>query len=149
MMGQPLPLITRLRFANLTDDNHSITSPASDNYNCIAWAYEVSNRLMWPGGYPDYYWPSDVIGTDELRALIQLFLDAGYEECETSEQEYGFSKVAIYGNEEGPQHAALQLASGRWTSKLGSYEDIEHDTLEVLEGKLYGQAFVFLKKRHA
>ena len=149
MIGWSLPWITQLRFPNLTNDNHSITSPASDNYNCIAWAYEVSNRLMWPGRYPDYHWPSGVIETDELRALTQLFLDAGYEECETGEQEYGFKKVAIYVNEEGPRHAALQLATGQWTSKLGSLQDIEHDTLEVLEGEFYGRAFVFLKKRHA
>jgi len=103
---------------------------------------------MWPGRYPEYHWPPDISGTDELQTLIQLFLDAGYEECDTGEQEYGFKKVAIYGNDEGPKHAALQLASGRWTSKLGEAQDIEHDTLEVLEGKLYGRAFVFLKKRH-
>lgn len=147
MIGRSLPRIMRLRFPNLTDDNHSIMSPTSDNYNCIAWAYEDSNKVMWPGESPDYYWPTDVISADETRALIQLFLDAGYEECDTGEQEDGFKKVAIYGDEEGPHHAALQLASGRWTSKLGKLQDIEHDTLEVLEGKDYGWAFVFLKKR--
>lgn len=149
MIGRSLPWIRRLRFPNLTDGNHSIMSPASDNYNCIAWAYEINDRLMWPGGFLDYHWPADVIDADETQALIQLFLDVGYEECDTGEQEYGFKKVAIYENEEGPQHAALQLESGRWTSKLGRLQDIEHDTLEALEGKFYGLASVFLKKRHA
>lgn len=145
MMGQPLPKNVQLRFPKLTDENHSITSPSTDNYNCIAWAYEVSNKLMWPG-YPDYYWPSGIVGRDELQTLIQLYLDSGYEECENSQQEAGFKKVAIYVNEEGPTHAARQLASGRWTSKLGMLEDIEHDTPEALEGESYGKAAVFLRK---
>lgn len=105
MMGRPLPKVARLRFPKLTDENHSITSPSTDNYNCIAWAYEVSNKWMWPG-YPDCYWPSDVAGVDELRTLIQLYLDAGYEECDNGQREDGFKKVAIYVNQEGPLHAA-------------------------------------------
>lgn len=135
-----------LIFPKLTDQNHSVSSPATDNYNCVAWAYEVSNKKMWPGA-PDYYWPSDVAGADELQTLIQLYLDAGYEQCDNGQREDGFKKVAIYVSQEGPQHVARQLKSGRWTSKLGDFEDIEHDTLEILEGESYGKATVFLKKR--
>lgn len=130
-----LPITTRFKFPKLTDDNHSPTSPPTDNYNCIAWAYEVSNKRMWPE-CPDYYWPSNAAGVDELRTLIQLFLNAGYEECENAQQEDGFQKVAIYVNQEGPTHAARQLESGRWTSKLGNLADIEHDTLEALEKRI-------------
>ena len=101
---------------------------------------------MWPG-IQDYYWPPDVAGVDELRTLIQLYRDAGYEECDNGQREDGFKKVAIYVNQEGPQHIARQLESGRWTSKLGDLEDIEHDTLEILEGRFYGKATIFLKKR--
>lgn len=147
MIGRPLPQDERSKdFPNLTDENHLITSVATENYNCIAWAYEVSNRRMWPGTQ-DYHWPSPVAGPDDLRTLMQLFLNAGYDECENGELEEGFKKIAIYMNQEGPQHAARQMESGRWTSKLGSGEDIEHDTLEALEGECYGKAIVFLKKR--
>lgn len=147
MTGQRLPWASRLKWPNLGDDNHSITSPATDNYNCIAWAYEVSNKRMWPGD-PDSYWPSDIAGMDELRTVIQLYLNKGYEECENGQHEDGFKKVAIYVNQEGPTHAARQLESGRWTSKLGILVDIEHDTLEALEGEFYGKAEVFLRKRN-
>jgi hypothetical protein len=136
----------RQSFPKLTDQNHSISSPASDNYNCVAWAYEVSNKKMWPGAR-DYYWPPDVAGGDTLQALIQLYLDAGYEQCDSGQREDRFKKVAIYVNQEGPQHVARQLESGRWTSKLGDLEDIEHDTLDILEGEDYGKATVFLRKR--
>ena len=147
MMGEPLPYIVRQkRWPNLTGENHLITSPASEDYNCIAWAYEVSDKRMWPGT-PDYYWPSKLAGVDEIGTLIQLYLDNGYENSKSGELEEGYKKIAIYVNQEGPQHAALQLESGRWTSKLGGMQDIEHDTLVGLEGALYGKATVFLRKR--
>ncbi len=44
-----------------------------------------------------------------------------------------------------PTHAARQLASGRWTSKLGKAEDIEHD-LHDLEGDLYGIVVLLMKR---
>lgn len=40
-----------------------------------------------------------------------------------------------------PSHAARQLPNGRWTSKCGQAEDIEHD-LRDLEGRLYGKGCV-------
>ena len=144
MIGQPLHHNVQRLFPNLTDDNHLIMSLETDNYNCIAWAYEVSNKRMWPGT-PDYYWPAGVTGTGELATLVQLYLDEGYEKCENGEPEEGYKKVAIYVNQDGPQHAALQLDSGQWTSKLGDLQDIKHDTLQALEGEEYGKAAVFLK----
>lgn len=145
MIGRPLPYHIRTLFPNLTNHNHRITSLETDNYNCIAWAYKVSDKRMWPGN-PDYYWPSEVTGPDELATLVQLYLNEGYEKCGDGEQEEGYEKVAIYVNQEGPQHAALQLDCGLWTSKLGNLQDIEHDTIEGLEGAVYGRAIVFLKK---
>lgn len=100
---------------------------------------------MWPGS-SDFPLPSGVSGRDELEILIQFYLDSGYAKCESGASEEGYKKVAIYVNQDGPTHAALQLDSGHWTSKLGSSEDIEHDTVMALEGALYGQAMVFLRK---
>ncbi|MBI4284380.1 MAG: hypothetical protein HY670_00560 [Chloroflexi bacterium] len=148
MTEQTLPQERRKTFPNLTDNNHSVTSPETDEYNCIAWAYEVSNKWMWPGAL-DYYSPYGLTRSDDLAALVQLYLGEGYAKCEHGEPEEGYKKVAIYVNQEGPQHAALQLESGKWTSKLGDWEDIRHDTLEALEGQEYGKATIFLKKRRA
>ncbi len=130
---------------NLTHDNHRVESWPTRVYNCIAWAYEVNDRRLWPGAV-GYFWPANITGADDLQTLKNLFIDAGYEECSDGLLEEGYKKVAIYVNNEGPQHAALQLESGHWTSKLGSLEDIEHHTLEALEGDFYGKATVFLKK---
>jgi hypothetical protein len=61
--------------------------------------------------------------------------------------EKGFEKVAIYvkGNQ-NPTHAARQLDSGIWTSKIGNEEDIEHSSPAVLEGLEYGAVAVVMKK---
>ena len=54
--------------------------------------------------------------------------------------------MAIFVDAVGvPTHAARQLASGLWTSKLGHSEDIEHD-LRALEGDTYGMVALLLKR---
>jgi len=98
---------------------------------------------MWPG-CQDYYWPSN--DKDDLQTVMQLYVNMGYKLCEDASLETGFEKVAIYVDQSEPLHAARQLDSGHWTSKLGSLEDIEHDNLSVLEGNYYGKAKVFLKR---
>ena len=47
-----------------------------------------------------------------------------------------------------PTHAARQLRSGRWTSKLGQAEDIEHE-LRALEGAIHGAVVLILKRQVA
>lgn len=130
---------------NLTNQNHFITSPQSYDYNCIAWAFGIDNRWIDPT-IPDF-WPFQAVSTNPLQAMVLAFEDKGYEQCDSPDSEAGYIKVAIYVGPGGLRHAALQLESGNWTSKLGNLEDIQHDTLEVLEGEEYGQAQIFLKKR--
>jgi len=133
-------------FPNLTNNNHLIASPKTDNYNCIAWSFEVNSKCMWPST-TGYYWPFETITIDPLENMLAGYLENGYEKCDSPDLEAGFKKVAIYVGPEGPRHAALQLESGKWTSKLGNLEDIQHDTLECLESEAYGKAVVFLRKR--
>ena len=42
-------------------------------------------------------------------------------------------------------HASLQLADGKWTSKLGFLNDISH-SLHALEGELYGSVVCIMKR---
>jgi hypothetical protein len=49
----------------------------------------------------------------------------------------GEEKICLYAKNGKPTHAARQLSNGRWTSKLGPDEDVEHD-LSDLEGRRYG-----------
>ena len=57
-----------------------------------------------------------------------------YEECQSAALDAGYEKIALYAlqNDNGvlvPTHAAKQLRDGRWMSKLGGLEDIEHNTV--------------------
>jgi hypothetical protein len=44
-----------------------------------------------------------------------------------------------------PLYAARQLPNGRWTSKLGEWEDIEH-ALHDLTGMVYGSVVLVMKR---
>jgi hypothetical protein len=78
----------------------------------------------------------------------------GYAVCATQSRvlENSIEKVAIYVDDAGgPTHAARQLADGTWTSKLGEWEDIQHNTLEAMEdsgglGLGYGKVALVLRR---
>lgn len=139
-------------FPNLTEDNCEITSKAKRGYNCIAWAAGDDQRAWWPVLGPEAYWPPGVPIEVTFDAFIQAYGTLGYEVTDNNKLEPGLEKIAIFGrlNPEGllePTHAALQLASGEWTSKLGKLEDIRHVALDGVEGPLYGTAMFYMARR--
>jgi hypothetical protein len=131
-------------FPRLTADNHPVTSPATPDYNCIAWSAGDTERWWQPG----LYWPAQTpTGDYGVGALTDAFQALGYEECGLDASvEPGFEKVALYGSGPLYTHAARQLPNGKWTSKLGKAEDIEHDTPEDVAGGLYGELFRIMKR---
>ena len=81
--------------------------------------------------------------------MLELFRSYGYELCENGILESGFEKIVIYARDNKPRHAARQLPTGLWTSKLGRYQDIEHATPEELEGDSngeYGRIVAFMRR---
>jgi hypothetical protein len=70
----------------------------------------------------------------------------GFVICADGSQEEGIEKIALYGTGDEYMHAALQLKTGKWTSKLGESEDIQHDAPENLAGPCYGQVTAFMKR---
>lgn len=66
--------------------------------------------------------------------------------CVDSSLEAGYEKVAIFVKNSLPSHAARQLESGAWTSKLGPSHDIEHDALSGVEGSEYGSVAKILRR---
>lgn len=143
-----LPPSREVRFPNLSAPNYSVSSPETDNYNCIAWAYGVDDRKLWPGVPDDYVWPDGLPQQEDIDTFIALFVGIGYEVCSSPDLEQGFEKVAIFANGDEPLHAARQLLSGKWTSKLGDWQDIEHDDLAAVEGNRYGQVNVILRRHY-
>lgn len=66
----------------------------------------------------------------DLDTLQQAFAALDYEICPDGGLETDFEKVVLYGTALFYTHVARQLPNGKWTSKLGRAEDIEHDTPE-------------------
>lgn len=126
-------------FPNLRRGEYQVTSPDADYNNCIAWAVHDDSRWWEPSGRIEHYWPSGVPMDYTAAALLAAYQSLGFEGCDNRNVEEGYEKVAIYATSDGAYaHAARQLTDGRWTSKLGNWQDIEHDTLEALEGTFYG-----------
>lgn len=128
----------------LTDANHSVTSPATFRYNCLAWAAGGAAK-KW-GDQAPYYWPKDVERGADIESLIRLFEWLGFERCADGEFEVGCEKVALYSFEGIWTHAARQKSDGVWTSKLGDFEDIDHTDPEDVAGGDYGEIAAFLKR---
>jgi hypothetical protein len=140
-----------LELPNLTPSSCEITSSQDTLYNCIAWAAEDNQKNWWPDPMEIGYWPAGVPRTDTRGAFIQAFKTLGYEPCLDGALQPGMQKIAIFGigqsGLEVPTHAALQLESGEWTSKLGNLEDVRHRTLHAVNGPLYGKAICYLSRR--
>jgi hypothetical protein len=106
-------------------------SPASTEYNCIAWAARETGRWWWPDAMNQYYWPPGVPRVESVDAFVAAYASLGYELCASAELEDGFERVIVYvDGANRPTHAARLLSTGWWTSKLGSQEDVEHDKPE-------------------
>jgi len=130
-------------FPGLTDDNHRVSSPRDFRYNCIAWSAGDTTHWWQPG----VYWPVAATRDDHgIGALEEAFRSLGYEDCPDDRLEPGFEKVALYGSGFMYTHAARQLPSGKWTSKLGKAEDIEHHTPDDVSGGVYGEVVQFMRR---
>jgi len=129
-----------------------VTSDATSEYNCLAWAVGDEDSWWAPIDGDGISWP-DHLPREWTRETVQAALaTAGYEPCQDGALIDGVEKAALYADEENITHIARQLPDGRWTSKLGSDCDIEHD-LEALEGfddgpgiYRYGRVVAFMSR---
>lgn len=137
------------------DTDFKVTSKETPVYNCIAWAYNIDNRWMWPntGEYVFldgvHFWPSDEIIDCNVNNFINAFKLKGYECCDNCQFEPGFRKIALYVKPDTTDctHAARETSSGYWTSKLGQFNDIQHGTAEAIENDEYGKVYCYMKKK--
>lgn len=132
----------------LTDQNCHVTSPATNRYNCLAWAAGENRRNWWPDPAGIGYWPATVRREVSIGAFVDAYGTLGFRLCFDGTLEEGLQKIAIFGKgvmgSEIPTHAALQLENGRWTSKLGPCEDIEHATPDAVNGPVYGTVVCYM-----
>ena len=132
-------------FPGLRGHAWSVTSPPDQNYNCIAWAAGDTTVRWWPDAASELHWPAGIPRVATLAAFRAAFAALGYADCGDEALEPGFEKIALFAQNGEPTHAARQLPSGRWTSKLGKREDIEH-ALHDLTGLIYGSVALVMKR---
>jgi hypothetical protein len=136
-------MIVSTDFPRLTSINHRITSSATADYNCIAWSVGDVEHWWQPG----VYWPGEPEFDDYgIGVLVQAFVTLGFSECNDGRLEQMCEKVALFGSSAFYTHVARQLPNGKWTSKLGRAEDIEHDSPDDVAGGLYGEVVQFMKR---
>ena len=131
-------------FPGLRDCQWEVTSTPSRRYNCIAWAVGLTKGWWWPSNKSD--WPDGVAREWTIEAFVAAFATKGFVACDHDHLEEGFEKIALYAMANRPTHAARQLPSGLWTSKLGNNHDITHATLEGVSGSVYGTAILLFKR---
>ena len=135
-------------FPGLAAGDYEVTSPADKRYNCIAYAAGDFSKWWWPTptDVKEVFWPAGVGRSETIGAFRDAFATLGFSECANDDVEASFEKVALFANDSGtPLHAARQLATGRWTSKLGELQDIGHSVRD-LEGDAYGKVVLIMKR---
>jgi hypothetical protein len=101
---------------------YRLTSERDSAYNCIAFA--AGDKSRWWSHLPGYKWPAPRNGL--ISSLVAVFQSLGFEDLGlhgNAGREEGHVKVALYQKNGLWTHAARQLTSGKWTSKLGPDED--------------------------
>ena len=115
----------------LEASEYQITSDATDEYNCVAWAVGEDDRWWSHEVDDEYFWPDRAPRSEGVESYQAMFALYGFAECDNGDLERGVEKIALFADEGRFTHVARQLNSGRWTSKLGEDCDIEHE-LEAL-----------------
>src|SRR5579871_5278130 len=103
------------------------------------------DRWWWPDPLGAGYWPNGIARTETQEAFVAAYATVGFAPTTDDSLQPGVEKIAVYAKGGKPTHAARQLPSGRWTSKLGRAEDIEHD-LSALAGDVYGTVAFILQR---
>ncbi len=135
----------RAALPRLTADNYRISSPATWEHNCVAWALGVTDVWWWP--LPGRYWPPGVPREETIEAFVAAFATLGYGPVAGHDPDPDIERIALYAQAGVPLHVARELPGGWWTSKLGPSVDIEHATAEAVGGGDYGEVVVILGRR--
>jgi hypothetical protein len=132
-------------FPGMRGRSYQITGPKDHRYNCIAFAAGDDRDWWWPDTPGEDTWPAGGARTETIDAFRNAFVTSGYTVCDNDQLEPGYEKVALFALAGVPKHAAKQLSNGRWISKLGPSEDIEH-TLHDMTGMVYGAVALVMKR---
>jgi hypothetical protein len=124
------------------------TSEETLVYNCLSWALGITwTRYEPTPRCAGYYWFPGVPRKWDEPTLKKVFEIHKFRVTDNYELEPGYEKVVFYVDSAGiPTHFARQLPNGKWTSKMGDLNDIEHDTLEIIINPRYGNPGLVMKR---
>jgi hypothetical protein len=71
----------RIYFPNLNPETDRITSPATDAYNCVAWAHYDTERWWQRESWHPTFWPEELADDFQPVSWINLFKLSGYAVC--------------------------------------------------------------------
>ena len=130
------------------DDQWKITSPATYEYNCVAWTVDRNDLNIWPMEYGVNYtehrtinvWFNELPLDETLVTFVHYFNKYGYRICDNDwSLKEGYEKIALYSNDGiNMSHVTRQCPNGMWKSKLGNLNDIIHSSPHSLEDSNYG-----------
>src|SRR5579859_4156473 len=83
-------------FKRLNERNHTLTSPRTPEYNCIAFAAGETHRWWWPIGA---YWPDNLPRLESVDGFVLAFETLGYVVCESGNLESGFERSQFMKNQ--------------------------------------------------
>ncbi len=83
-------------FPNLAKSGYAITSPATPDYNCIAWAAQDDARWWWPDPYRQYFWPENAPREASVGAFVQAFGELGFLHCADGSFQQGFEGSSLF-----------------------------------------------------
>src|SRR4051812_7930361 len=134
-MPRYLSFVREAAHPQLNRGEYEVTSDETAKYNCIAHAADDDKWWWWPLDYPmpGVYWPDGIDTRPTLAAFTAMYAKmGGYVPCDDGRYEPGIEKIALFMCAEDVGHAARQKIDGSWTSKLGAWEDIQHDRPEAV-----------------
>ena len=131
------------------DHNFKITSPATRQYNCIAWASGYNDKWEWPtiadALDDDTFWPEGIENSVDIESFVKNFEAKGFTKTLDATFSESKSKIALFALNGECTHACRQIDDGVWTSKLGYFQDIQH-SLKSLEGRIYGRIYCIMER---
>lgn len=139
-------------FPNARAAEIELTSPATEVYNCVAWAVRCEDRPIWPDEEGQLAWPSSLPREDSLANFLTFFRMCGFVHAGNSVDDPEMEYIALYTREGYVSHVARTTDNERyrsrlkWTSKLGSLADVHHLNAATIENESYGQATHFMRR---
>jgi hypothetical protein len=132
-------------FPLLTPGSFELKSQEDFNYNCLSFVLGDLENWWEPPSEFGFYWPPGFAADVSVQTAVEILKLHGFV-VELDRRATPLTEsVAIYARGGEWTHFA-KYTEGQWMSKLGEGHDISHDSLEPLEGELYGEVVKILSR---